>query len=134
MIGTYLNTFIRKKLIMEVAQVISFLCFCLMLMVSNLTIIIVLLCIIYSLQYIINDLVICFITETVLDEKRAKHIIILFISYSLGSMLNGVLFKYFSWQNIIFFYFIVPILLAFVGLKWYIKETPFDLVTNFTPE
>jgi hypothetical protein len=49
-------------------------------------------------------------------------------------VLNGVLFKLLSWEHVMTFYFIVPMVLVLIALKWYIKETPFDLVTNFTPE
>lgn len=104
------------------------------LLVDNLMLMTALLCLNFTFQIIGCDLLVCFITETVIEEHRGSHIMIIFISFSIGSVFNGVLFKLISWENVFIYYFIVPSLLMFIGLKWYIKETPFDLVTNFTAE
>ena len=58
---------------------------------------------------------------------------VIFITYSLGTMLNGVMFKYLNREHVFIFYFIIPTILMLFGLKIYVKETPFDLVTKFTP-
>jgi hypothetical protein len=59
---------------------------------------------------------------------------VMFIFYSVGCVANGLLFKLLPWQQVFLFYFIVPMALAMLGLIFYIKETPFDLVTSRTPE
>jgi uncharacterized membrane protein len=59
---------------------------------------------------------------------------VLFAFYSIGSLLNGVFFQMFAWENVFWFYFIIPMVLIFFLLKVYVKETPFDLITNNMPE
>lgn len=56
------------------------------------------------------------------------------IFYSLGVTLNGLIF-YLLKNCITFIILTIPMLaLILLILTYYIEETPFDLVTNFTPE
>jgi hypothetical protein len=59
---------------------------------------------------------------------------VLFIFFSLGAVMNGILFKFFYWQDVFIYYFVGLSVLSGIGLVLYVKETPFDLVTCFTPE
>lgn len=79
------------------------------------------------------ELVICFLTETVEEELRSKQSIILLVFYSLGITLNGAVFYILSWRMVMYFYILAPLIIGFLGLYFYIEETPFDLITNFTP-
>lgn len=59
---------------------------------------------------------------------------VLFIFLSVGCMANGIFFDLMPWRDVFCFYFISTLIFVIIGLKWYIKETPFDLVTNFSAE
>lgn len=59
---------------------------------------------------------------------------ILFIFFSIGTVFNGLLFKFMYWQYVFIFYFAGLSILSVLWLIFYVKETPFDLVTCFTPE
>lgn len=65
--STVLNGFIRKKILMEAAMIASVICFSLALLVENLTVMIVILCFNFAFQIGAADLVVCFLTETVLE-------------------------------------------------------------------
>jgi TM2 domain-containing membrane protein YozV len=70
----------------------------------------------------------------VIEAERGKHTMVLFIFSCLGTIANGFFFGILTWQSVLSYYFIVPTAIVFIGLKFYIKDTPFDLVTNFPPE
>lgn len=113
---------------------LTLVCFLLIFFLRDLLGTIFLWSLIYAAQQVSNDLIVCCFIEIVQEEERGRLLIILFLFYCTGSLMNGLLFKYFSWESILLFYFIVPIAVSFVGLRWYIRETPFDLVTSFAPE
>lgn len=88
----------------------------------------------YAFQSILISFITLFITESLLVEERGKHTLIAFIFYSVGCILNGILFKIASWEHVICFYFIVPLISIFILLMIYIKDPPFDMVIHFHPE
>lgn len=75
----------------------------------------------------------CFIIETVSEDVRGQHLIITNIFYGLGVTLNG-LFFYLLKDYQLYLLILVPIsLLLLMLLIFYIEETPFDLIINYTP-
>jgi hypothetical protein len=83
-------------------------------------------------QTVIIELAVCFITETVLEEERGRQSMMLLIFYNAGSTANGILFYLLPWRYVIIFYFVTPLLLVLVGLLWYVKDPPLDLIADFT--
>lgn len=56
------------------------------------------------------------------------------IFFSIGVALNGIIFYYLK-NAITFMLIMIPMLgILLLILIFYIEETPFDLITNFTPE
>jgi hypothetical protein len=97
LLGTSLNSYIRKKLLVEISLIIAGICFISTLFIKNFTAAVIIMCINFACQTVITDLAVCFITETVHEDKRDGHMMILFIFFSLGCVFNGVLFKYLYW-------------------------------------
>lgn len=97
LIGTYLNSFFRKKLLVEGSLIMAGICYISVLFVKDFTAAVVIMSINFACQTVLADLAVCFITETVHEDKRDSHMLILFIFFSLGAVFNGVLFKLFYW-------------------------------------
>ena len=57
-----------------------------------------------------------------------------YVFYSLGVTLNGVFFYWFkNWQT--YYLILLPaFVIVLLFLIFYIEETPFDLIINYTPE
>lgn len=90
-------------------------------------------CINYASLNILSTLIVLFIPEYVDKNDIGRQLMIMFIFYSIGCILNGVLFSLFSWENILLFYFLGTMVSVEILLRFYVKETPFDLITRFTP-
>lgn len=81
------------------------------------------------------EVVVCFITEAVSEEIRGRYSMVIYILFGAGVSLNGLFFNIISsWQLVLIIYNMVPLILGFVGLLFYIEETPFDLIINYPPE
>jgi hypothetical protein len=131
---TYVSPYIRKKLLVEISVLVSIFCFVSLLFATDRTVLLVLLCINFVSQSNLISLVVLFVTENVVEEEGANHTMILFAFYNIGSLLNGVFFLIFRWEKVFLFYFIISMVLILILLKVYIKETPFDLIINYSPE
>ena len=60
---------------------------------------------------------------------------VVYLFYALGVTFNGLIFMLIdSWQIVLLIYQILPFIVMVMGLVFYIKETPFDLITNYNPE
>ena len=77
---------------------------------------------------------ICYITESIGESIRPKYIILCYIAFGLAATFNGLVFRYLDWQLAIILYIILPLIISLLGLIFYMKETPFDMITNYTPE
>jgi cyanate permease len=81
------------------------------------------------------EVVICYITESVAEEIRGRYSMVIYILFGAGVTLNGLFFKTISsWQLVLIIYAVIPLLFGLAGLLFYIEETPFDLIINYSPE
>lgn len=62
LLGTSLNSYVRKKLLVEISLIVASLCFIGIIFVKNFTLTVILFCINFACQTIISDLTVCFIT------------------------------------------------------------------------
>lgn len=128
------SSYIRKKILIQCSILILIASFCFILVADDLEVAVILLSINEACQTVVIELVVCFITETVLEEERGKQSMMLLIFYNVGSTLNCVTFYFLPWHFTIILYFVLPLSLILIGLIWYVKDPPLDLVANFSAE
>lgn len=60
---------------------------------------------------------------------------IIYTMLGIGSTVNGVIFMLIQhWQLILLTYKVVPFVAMLFAVIFYIEETPFDSVVNYSPE
>jgi hypothetical protein len=58
----------------------------------------------------------------------------MYIGFSLGFALNGLVFMIFkNWRTVIIVYEIIPFIFLLASLIFFIEETPFDSIVNYSP-
>jgi hypothetical protein len=66
---------------------------------------------------------------------RGKHVMLGFIIYGLGVTFNGIFFMIIKdWRIVLFLYLFIPFVFMMCGLLFFIEETPFDSIVNYSPE
>lgn len=60
---------------------------------------------------------------------------IIYTMLGIGSTANGVIFMLIQhWEVILLTYKVLPFVVMLFGVIFYIEETPFDTVVNYSPE
>jgi hypothetical protein len=73
-------------------------------------------------RFVANQIIPCIIFDTVHEDQRGKHIIIVYTLFAVGVALNGLVFLLASnWKIAIFIYQIIPNALALFGIIFYVR-------------
>jgi MFS family permease len=133
--GIILNSYITKKKVITLTVVAGMLGLGFTLLASSLYLAAIGLFITFAAVSVQIELIVCCVTESVDEEVRGRHTVMLYIFFSIGATFNGLFFKLIpNWEIVLFLTNIIPLAICLAGLLFYIEETPFDLIINNSPE
>lgn len=67
------------------------------------------------------ELIVCCVTESVDEEVRGRHTVMLYIFFSIGATFNGFFFKIIpDWEIVLFLTNIIPLAVCLAGLLFHI--------------
>lgn len=94
-VGSIINQYLSKKKILILVTVLGILGLCLTIIANSIYMVAFGLFLNFATKSIATELIPCYITETVDEQSRGKHVMIIYLFFALGATLNGLVFKFF---------------------------------------
>lgn len=134
-LGSFITKYVTKKKMLVLTVIINIVGVVFTMFADTLFLAAIGLFLNFAAIYIQLEVIPCIITETVAEERCGKHIMIIYTMLGIGSTVNGVIFMLIQhWQLILLTYKVVPFVFMLIAVIFYIEETPFDSVVNYSPE